>query len=201
MKQVIYKNGTYVLCSPRNLCAIWVNSFIKGLLPPYIGGDLRHEIARGERRANQELLQYGFELFWNNILSKVNFIFWIQSFYTTNMDPSFPDSSVFSIWSNVFIPEILSSCWGSKVITPDPRFYFRSINPTQFNIPILKFEHVTSLKDCCSVFLNQGKNFFSVLVFRITSYGRTATKLIDLICKQKNVARAAHIFVPFTRLQ
>ena len=44
---------------------------------------------------------------------------------------------------------------------------------------------MTSLKDCCSVFLNQGKNFFSVLVFRITSYGRTATKLIDLICKQK----------------
>ena len=63
MKQVIYKNGAYVLRSARNLCAIWVNSFIKGLLPPYIGGDLRHEIARGERRANQELLQYGFELF------------------------------------------------------------------------------------------------------------------------------------------
>ena len=27
--------------------------------------------ARGERRANQELLQNGSELFWNNILSKV----------------------------------------------------------------------------------------------------------------------------------
>ena len=63
MKQVIYKNGAYVLCSARNLCAIWVISFIKGLLSPYIGGDLRVEIARGERRANQELLQYGFELF------------------------------------------------------------------------------------------------------------------------------------------
>ena len=30
----------------------------RAILPPYIGGDLRHEIARGERRANQELLQY-----------------------------------------------------------------------------------------------------------------------------------------------
>ena len=28
------------------------------VLPPYIGGDLHHEIASGERRANQELLQY-----------------------------------------------------------------------------------------------------------------------------------------------
>ena len=149
----------YVLRSARNLCAICVNSFVKRH-PTVLYRWWFASLNSGERRANQELLQYGFELFWNNILSKVNFIFWIQSFYTTNMDPSFPDSSVFSIWSNVFIPEIQSSCWGSKVITPDPRFYFRSINPTQFNIPILKFEHVTSLKDCCSVFLNQGKNFF-----------------------------------------
>ena len=170
MKLVIYKNGAYVLCSAKNLCAIWVNSFIKGLLPPYIGGDLRHEIARGERRANQELLQYGFELFWNNILSKVNFIFWIQSFYSTNMDfiirhSYFPRlHSFFQMDPTFFFPEIQSSCWGSKVITPDPRFYFRSINPTQFNIPILKFEHVTSLKDCCSVFFNQGKKFFCTSV-------------------------------------
>ena len=118
MKQVIYKNGAYVLCSAKNLCAIWVNSFIKGLLPPYIGGDLRHEIARGERRANQELLQYGFELFWNNILSKVNFIFWIQSFYPTNMDfiirhSYFPRPTQFFfnwIQRYVFIPDIQSSC-------------------------------------------------------------------------------------------
>ena len=33
------------------------------VLPPYIGGDLHHEIANGERRANQELLKYGSELF------------------------------------------------------------------------------------------------------------------------------------------
>ena len=163
------------------------------ILPPYIGGDLRHEIARGERRANQELLQYGFELFWNNILSKVNFIFWIQSFYPTNMDfiirhSYFPRlHSFFSIGSNVFIPEIQSSCWGSKVITPDPRFYFRSKDPIQFNIAILKFEHVTSLKDCCSVFLNPKERIFSVPVFRITPYGRTATKSIDLISKQKKL--------------
>ena len=120
MKQVIYKNGTYVLCSPRNLCAIWVNSFIKGLLPPYIGGDLRHEIARGERRANQELLQYGFELFWNNILSKVNFIFWIQSSYPTNMNfiirhSYFPDSTVF------FQLDLTFLFLRSKVLAGDPK--------------------------------------------------------------------------------
>ena len=125
---------------------------------------------------------------------------WKQGFhYPAQLFP--PTPQFFSVGSKVFIPEIQSSCQGSKVITPDPRFYFRSINSIQFNIPILEFEHVTSLKDCCSVFLNQGKNFFSVLVFRITSYGRTATKSIDLICKQKNVARAAQIFVPFARLQ
>ena len=32
------------------------------VLPPYIGGHLHHEIASGERRANQELLQYESEL-------------------------------------------------------------------------------------------------------------------------------------------
>ena len=159
-----------MLRSARNLCAICVNSFIK-----------RHSTAlyrwwfaslnSGESRANQELLQHGFELFWNNILSKVNFIFWIQSFYPTNMDFIIRHSycsrlhSFFSIGSNVFIPEIQSSCWGSKVITPDPRFYFRSKHPIQFNIAILKFEHVTSLKDCCSVFFNPKERIFSVLVF------------------------------------
>ena len=130
MKHVIYKNDAYVLCSARNLCAIWVNSFIKGLLPPYIGGDLRHEIARGERRANQELLQYGFELFWNNILSKVNFIFWIQSFYPTNMDfiirhSCFPrlhsffqlDPTLgFYSWDPKFLLGIQSYYSGSKVL-------------------------------------------------------------------------------------
>ena len=104
------------------------------ILPPYIGGDLRHEIARGERRANQELLQYGFELFWNNILSKVNFIFWIQSFYPTNMDfiirhSYFPRLHSFFSWIQryVFIPEIQSSCWDPKLLlriqgfTSDPK--------------------------------------------------------------------------------
>ena len=114
MKQVIYKNGAYVLCSARNLCAIWVNSFIKGLLPPYIGGDLHHEIARGERRANQELLQYGFELFWNNILSKVNFIFWIQSLYPTNMD--------FIIRQSNFTRLDSFFNWIQRFYTWDPRF-------------------------------------------------------------------------------
>ena len=33
------------------------------VLPPYIGGHLTHEIASGERRANQELLQDECELF------------------------------------------------------------------------------------------------------------------------------------------
>ena len=75
----------------------------------------------------------------------------------------FPDSTAFFfnwIQRYVFIPDIQSSCWGSKVMTPDPRFYFRSKDPIQFNIPILEFEHVTSFKDCCSKFLNQGNNFF-----------------------------------------
>ena len=186
------QHGAHVFRSASNLCAICVNSFIK-----------RHSTAlyrwwfaslnSGESRANQELLQHGFELFWNNILSKVNFIFWIQSFYPTNMDfiirhSYFPRlHSFFSIGSNVFIPEIQSSCWGSKVITPDPRFYFRSKDPIQFNIAILKFEHVTSLKGCCSVFLNPKERIFSAPVFRITPYGRTATKSIDLISKQKKL--------------
>ena len=95
--------------------------------------------------------------------------------------------SFFSIRSNVFIPEIQSSCQGFKVITPDPRFYFRSKDPIQFNIAILKFEHVTSSKDCCLVFFNPKERIFSVPVFRITSYGRTATKSIDLISKQKKM--------------
>ena len=121
MKQVIYKNGTYVLCSPRNLCAIWVNSFIKGLLPPYIGGDLRHEIARGERRANQELLQYGFELFWNNILSKVNFIFWIQRFYPTNMDFIIQHSCFPRLHSFFFQLDPTFLFLRSKVLAGDPK--------------------------------------------------------------------------------
>ena len=90
----------------------------------------------------------------------------------------------------------------SKVLARDPKLLLRiqgfTSDPKIHSN--LKFKHVTSLKDCRSVFLNQGKNFFSVLVFRITSYGRTATKSIDLICKQKNVARAAHIFVHFIAL-
>ena len=155
MKQVIYKNGAYVLCSARNLCAIWVNSFIKGLLPPYIGGDLRHEIARGERRANQELLQYGFELFWNNILSKVNFIFWIQSFYPTNMD-FIIRHSCFPRLHSFFQLDPRYLFLRSKVLARDPKlllgiqgFTSGSKDPIQFNIPILEIEHVTSLKDCC----------------------------------------------------
>ena len=91
--------------------------------------------------------------------------------------------SFFSIGSNVFIPEIQSSCWGSKVITPDPRFYFRSKDPIQFNIAILKFEHVTSLKDCCSVFFNPKERIFSVLVFIMAE---RQLKSIDLMSKQKN---------------
>ena len=137
MKQVIYKNGAYVLCSARNLCAICVNSFIKRR-PTALYRWWFASWNSGERRANQELLQYGSELFWNTILSKVKkgaikqkILFRIQSFHPTNMDfiirhsCFFPTPQFFSNGSKVFIPEIQSSCWGSKVITPDPRFYFR----------------------------------------------------------------------------
>ena len=62
-------------------------------LPPYIGGWWFASWNSGERRSNQELLQYGSELFWNTILSKVKkkcnkikILFRIQSFHPTNMD-------------------------------------------------------------------------------------------------------------------
>ena len=172
----------------RNLCAICVNSFIKRH-PTALYRWWFASLLSGERRANPELLQYGFELFWNNILSEVNFIFWIQSFYPTNMD-FIIRHSYFPRLHSFFQLDPTFLFLRSKVLARDPKLLlwiqgFTSDPKIQSN---LKFKHVTSLKACCSVFFNQGNNFFcGVPVFRINSYGRTATKSIDLISKQKKL--------------
>ena len=109
-------------------------------LPPYIGGWWFASWNSGERRSNQELLQYGSELFWNTILSKVKkkcnkikILFRIQSFHPTNMDfiirhSCFPRlHSFFQLiqgiyfWDPKFLPGIQSYYSGSKVLLQDPK--------------------------------------------------------------------------------
>ena len=91
------------------------------------------------------------------------FLLWIQGYYSgskvTVQDPKLLlRIQSYNSGSKVFTlsPELLlliqSSFSGSKGIIPDPkfllwiqRFYFRSNDPIQFNIPKLEFEHVTSI--------------------------------------------------------
>ena len=55
-----------------------------------------------------------------------------------------------------FMPLLPDLAWDKTI---SAKIINNKIKPIQFNIPILEFEHVTSFKDCCSKFLNQGKNF------------------------------------------
>ena len=132
------------------------------VLPPYIGGWWFASWNSGERRSNQELLQYGSELFWNTILSKVKkkcnkikILFRIQSFHPTNMD-FIIRHSCFPRLHSFFQLDPRYLFLRSKVLARDPKLLLRiqgftsgSKYPIQFNIPILEIEHVTSLKDCC----------------------------------------------------
>ena len=145
----------YVLRSARNLCAICVNSFVKRH-PTALYRWWFASLNSGERRANQELLQYGFELFWNNILSKVNFIFWIQSFYPTNMNfiirhSYFPDSTVF------FQLDLTFLFLRSKVLARDPKLLLRI---QVFTSDPSEIEHVTSFKRLLLGILESRKDFF-----------------------------------------
>ena len=134
------------------------------VLPPYIGGWWFASWNSGERRANQELLQYWSELLWK--CNKIKILFRIQSFHPTNMD-FIIRHSCFPRPHSFFQLDPRYLFLRSKVLARDPKLLLRiqgftsgSKDPIQFNIPILEFEHVASLKDCCSKFLNQGKNFF-----------------------------------------
>ena len=80
------------------------------------------------------------------------------------------------------------------------------IKPTQFNIPILEFEHVTSFKDCCSKFLNQGKNFFCTGVQDHFSSWQNGNKINRSNQQTKKTLHVQHTFLHislrcFARLQ